>query len=127
MPVLLYDGDCAFCTSSARWLERHAISAASVVPWQFADLDALGLNQAQCQEAILWRSGGSGSSGADAFTDYLQTSTWGWRKMGRLLSIPPVRRFAHIVYAWVAAHRERLPGGTPACAQPINGQPRQLT
>jgi predicted DCC family thiol-disulfide oxidoreductase YuxK len=118
MAILLYDGDCAICTSSARWLQRHAISAASVTPWQFVDLEALGLTQSQCQEAIQWRSGESGSSGADAFADYLLTSTSGWRRIGALLSLRPVRPIAHVVYRWVARNRDRLPGGTPACAVP---------
>jgi predicted DCC family thiol-disulfide oxidoreductase YuxK len=122
MAMLLYDGDCSFCTSSARWLERRAISAASVLPWQFVDLDELGLTKAQCQEAIQWRSGGSGSSGADAFADYLRTSTWAWRRIARLLSLRPVRPFANMVYRWVSRHRDRLPGGTPACALPSTKQ-----
>ena len=39
--TFLYDGDCAFCTKSARFLEKHVRTTAKVLPWQWADLDAL--------------------------------------------------------------------------------------
>ena len=40
-PVLVYDGDCAFCTKCAHAVERIGPQA-EVVPWQFADLDVKG-------------------------------------------------------------------------------------
>ena len=53
--TFVYDGDCAFCTQ----LRASSSSAGSpprarVVPWQFADLDALGLTVAECEEAVQW-------------------------------------------------------------------------
>lgn len=41
-PTLVFDGDCGFCTSSARLLERIGPDA-EIVPWQRADLDRLGI------------------------------------------------------------------------------------
>ena len=45
-PVLVYDGDCAFCSTSARfaarWLRRSPADYA-IEPWQRLDLVALGL------------------------------------------------------------------------------------
>ena len=40
--TFVYDGDCAFCTSCAQFIERRIPTGARVVPWQFADLAALG-------------------------------------------------------------------------------------
>ncbi|MGH9215596.1 MAG: hypothetical protein ACRDZS_05015, partial [Acidimicrobiales bacterium] len=53
-PVFLYDGDCAFCTSCARFIERHIPTPATVTPWQFADLDALGVRQADAEASVQW-------------------------------------------------------------------------
>ena len=45
LPWLIFDGDCAFCTSSAHWLalrlHRPEGPNARLVPWQFTDLAAL--------------------------------------------------------------------------------------
>ena len=44
-PWLVFDGDCAFCTTSDTWvaerLHRASGADALLVPWQFTDLDAL--------------------------------------------------------------------------------------
>ena len=49
-PVLVYDGDCAFCSTSARfaarWLRRSPADYA-IEPWQRLDLAALGLTGAE--------------------------------------------------------------------------------
>src|SRR2546430_11445832 len=45
--VLVFDGDCGFCTASARFLERYIRPPARVVAWQHADLAEIGLTRAQ--------------------------------------------------------------------------------
>ena len=42
-PLLIYDGSCGFCTSSARWPESRFRGPAHAVPWQKADLERLGI------------------------------------------------------------------------------------
>ena len=39
--TFIYDGDCAFCSSCARFIERFIPTAATITPWQYADLTAL--------------------------------------------------------------------------------------
>ena len=46
-PVLVFDGDCGFCTTSARVGQRW-LGLADVEPWQMIDLDELGLTDEQC-------------------------------------------------------------------------------
>src|SRR3954465_13994135 len=46
-PVFVFDGDCAFCSSCARFIERRIRPSADVEAWQFTDLDALGLTEDQ--------------------------------------------------------------------------------
>jgi predicted DCC family thiol-disulfide oxidoreductase YuxK len=116
-PVLVFDGDCAFCTSCARLLERLGPQA-DVVAWQVADLDELGITAAQAAEAVRWvAADGTVRSGHEAVAAALGTATRpGWRILGRALLAPGVSPLAATGYRLVARNRHRLPGGTPACA-----------
>jgi len=115
-PVLLYDGDCAFCTRCAGFLERIGPEA-EIVPWQFADLDDLGVTAEQAAEAVQWvEADGMVRSGHEAIAAALGGAGWFWRALGRTLVLPGVSSVAARAYRLVADNRYRLPGGTPACA-----------
>jgi predicted DCC family thiol-disulfide oxidoreductase YuxK len=116
-PILLYDGDCAFCSSCARALERiHA--NAEIVAWQLTDLAALGVTREQALDAVQWVAvDGAISSGHEAIAALLETAALPiWRAAGALILLPGVSSIAAAVYRLVAKNRHRLPGGTPACA-----------
>jgi predicted DCC family thiol-disulfide oxidoreductase YuxK len=116
-PILLYDGDCAFCSSCARALERiHA--NAEIVAWQLTDLDALGVTAEQASDSVQWvELDGAVSSGHEAIAAMLKTAALPiWRAIGALILLPGVSSVAAQVYRVVAKNRHRLPGGTPACA-----------
>lgn len=120
LPALLYDGDCAFCSSCARFVERRIPTGATVQPWQWTDLGALGVTTAEVDAAVVWVSSPAHrTSGPQAIADLLRSSTrrW-WRAAGALLSPPPVRWVAGFAYRWVARNRHRMPGGTAACSLP---------
>ena len=112
--VFLYDGTCGFCTTSARWLQRHAASTARVEAWQQADLSRLGLSAEDCTEALQWVDDGRRAVGPDAVAAYLQTSTHSWQTAGRVLTSPVPKRVAWPVYRWVAHHRSHHPRGGAA-------------
>lgn len=127
-PLLVFDGDCAFCTSSVRWLERVLPGSFDAVPYQWTDLPALELTDEQCRARVRWvgdvaRPGTTSSSGAHAVGDLLVHGgrTRGGvpgaaaRVLGLLARVPPTSWAAEGVYRVVAANRHRLPGGTPAC------------
>jgi predicted DCC family thiol-disulfide oxidoreductase YuxK len=116
-PTLVFDGDCGLCTTSARFVERRlATPDLVVVAWQRADLAGLGLTAAECTEAAQWvAADGTHAAGAQAIAAVLVGRGGPWRVLGRLLQAPGVRRLAAVAYRWVAANRDRLPGGTPAC------------
>ena len=116
MSTLVFDGDCGFCTTCVRWMARLRIEPETVIPWQHADLAALGLTPEQCQEKVQWVSGtGEVRSGHLAVAAVLRGP---WRPLGVLLTLPGLSWVAGKAYDWVAAHRTSLPGGTPACALP---------
>lgn len=116
--TFLYDGDCAFCTKSARFLEKHVRTTAKVVPWQWADLDALGVSQAQAEEAVLWVELNYLQAGPDAIAVLLRRAQWYWKPIGKVLSLKPVSKAAWPVYRLIARNRHKLPGGTAACSLP---------
>jgi predicted DCC family thiol-disulfide oxidoreductase YuxK len=117
-PVLVFDGDCAFCTACARAIERIA-PGVDVVAWQLADLDALGITAEQAAEAVcLVEPGGAVRSGHEAIAGALEAAGGAWRSFGRVLVQPGINRLAARGYAAIAANRGRLPGATPACARP---------
>jgi predicted DCC family thiol-disulfide oxidoreductase YuxK len=124
--VFLYDGDCAFCTTCARVIERRIPTSAAVTPWQFADLDALGVTQEAAEAAVLWVAPGTpAAAGPEAIARLLVDAGGVWRPLGRLLALPPVRAVAWPVYRLIARNRHRLPGGTAACSLPQAERDRQ--
>jgi predicted DCC family thiol-disulfide oxidoreductase YuxK len=122
-PVLLYDGDCGFCTTSARFVERCVPTTAEVMAYQFADLEALGTTAARADREVLWVEEGRVLGGAQAVARLLIDARGPWRPLGLLIRVPPFRWLAAGVYHLVTVNRHRLPGGTPACALPPAKRP----
>ncbi|MFF5898057.1 thiol-disulfide oxidoreductase DCC family protein [Streptomyces argenteolus] len=119
LPVLVYDGDCAFCTTSLTYLMRRLRPKCAITPWQFTDLDALGISRRRAQHELLYVSPtGTVYGGAQAVAKLLLRAGGIWAWPGGLLTLPPVRWIAHGIYRIIAAHRDRMPGGSPTCAMP---------
>lgn len=115
-PVLVYDGDCAFCTSSVRVLERIGPEA-EIVAWQLTDLAALGLTEEAASAAVQWvEIDGTIRSGHEAIAAALDSAGGIWALAGRTLLSPGIAPIAGCGYRLIAENRHRLPGGTPACA-----------
>lgn len=116
-PVLVFDGDCGFCTSSVRFIERYIPADAEIVPFQTADLDALGTTRARAEREVLWVDRtGRVHGAAQAAARVLIAGGGMWAVLGRLMTIPPLSWLAAVVYRLVANNRQRMPGGTPACS-----------
>ncbi|MFJ5674002.1 thiol-disulfide oxidoreductase DCC family protein [Streptomyces sp. NPDC093097] len=123
-PVLVYDGDCGFCTTCVRYAERHLRPRCTITAWQDADLDALGVTEQRALHEVLWITpSGVVHGGAQAVAKLLLNAGGPWSVAGAVLTLPPVRWPAHAVYRLIAHNRHRMPGGTPACALPANGRP----
>ncbi|HEX6687600.1 MAG TPA: DUF393 domain-containing protein [Solirubrobacterales bacterium] len=115
-PVLVYDGDCAFCTRCAHFLERIGPDA-EIVAWQLTDLAELGITAEQAADAVQWvQIDGTVRSGHEAIAAVLNSAGRIWRIAGRAILLPGISWIAAKVYRLVADNRYRLPGGTPACA-----------
>jgi predicted DCC family thiol-disulfide oxidoreductase YuxK len=117
-PVLIYDGDCGFCTRSANVLMRLPVDA-EATPYQFANLALYGTTEERANHEVLWvdRSG-QVHGGAQAVARLLLSAGGAYAAAGWLLRTPPVRWIAAGVYRLIANNRQRMPGGTAACALP---------
>jgi predicted DCC family thiol-disulfide oxidoreductase YuxK len=123
-PVLLYDGDCAFCTSCAGLLAKIGPDA-EIVAWQLTDLAALGMTEQQAADAVQWvQIDGTARSGHEAIAALLNSAGPIWKIAGRLILLPGISWIAAKVYRLVADSRHRLPGGTPACAVSVEDRNR---
>ena len=101
--MLIYDGDCGFCTMSAKWIRRRLPADATIV-------SRPGIAAVEWVDAR-----GRTHRGHRAIARSLIAAGGVWGIVGRALLVPPVTWVAALVYRVVSANRHRLPGGTPAC------------
>ncbi|MFM8811321.1 MAG: thiol-disulfide oxidoreductase DCC family protein [Actinomycetota bacterium] len=114
---VIFDGDCAFCSSCARFLAARVRPSVSVRPWQEVDLESLGLTAAECAEALqcVVVPSSEKESGHRAVALALRSCRFPWSLIGRVSDWRFLSPLGSLVYRAVANNRHRLPGGTPAC------------
>jgi predicted DCC family thiol-disulfide oxidoreductase YuxK len=116
--ILVFDGDCGFCTSAARWASRRFGRGERAEAWQLLGAPALaglGLTVEDARSAAWWVDGRGPARGHRAIGRALQAGG-GWRRLaGTLVLTPPASWGAAVAYRLVVRYRYRLPGGTPAC------------
>lgn len=115
-PVLLFDGECGFCTRSLgwlRWLDRHG--RIETLPYQQPGApESIGASFDECSGSVQWRGpDGTRLAGAAAVNAALGSAlgTTLPRRLYRLSSGPQER-----LYDLVARNRRRLPGMQPWCS-----------
>ncbi len=117
--LLIFDGDCGFCSRCARFIARRMPSTAEVKPWQRLDLGAYGVTSEQTQREVVWvGTDGRIDGGAQAIAQLLLDCGGVWKVPGAVLRVPPFRWIGAALYRLVATYRYRLPGGTSACKLP---------
>ncbi|GAA2090288.1 DUF393 domain-containing protein [Actinomadura alba] len=118
-PLLIYDGDCGFCTASVGFVRRRVPASAEIVAFQDTDLGALGTTRERAAREVLWVDRhGRVSGGAQAAARLLMDAGGAWWPLGAVARVPPVRWIAIGLYRLIAANRHRLPGGTVTCTVP---------
>jgi predicted DCC family thiol-disulfide oxidoreductase YuxK len=117
--TLVFDGDCGFCTTAVNWLERNLPAFPPATPYQWADLDALGITEAEARERVWLLTPDHHYGGHLAVSAMLRRQpAVGWRFLGWFIAAPGISLISAVGYALVARYRYRLPGGTPACRMP---------
>ena len=122
--LLIFDGDCAFCTSSAQWIERRLPDGIRVAPWQILELDEYGLTEDDVTTAAYWVDDeGTTYRGHLGVGRSLIAAGGIWSIPGHLIVRPPVSWIAKPVYGWIAKNRHRMPGATDACRVDLSSPP----
>ena len=120
--VLIFDGDCGFCTSTARFIAARSTTPIEIHAWQLVDVTQFGLTEAETARRVYFITKGEAFGGHLALAQVLWLQRGiGWKALGWLMTVPPTCWLASVGYALVARFRHRLPGGTPACAVPRFG------
>ena len=117
--LLIFDGDCGFCTTSAHWIEsRWSTEAGTAMSWQRLGserLSELGLSKDDVMSRAWWFDARGVRGGERAVAAALIAARGGWGVLGRLIDTPPIRWLAKPGYFLVARYRHKLPGATEAC------------
>ena len=117
--LLVFDGDCAFCTTWVNRLEASLPTFPRTTPWQWIELDDYALSRDDVDQFAWVITPSHQYAGHLALSALLRMQpTASLRFLGHLLATPPFSLVAALAYRVVAANRSRLPGGTPACALP---------
>ena len=115
-PLMVFDGDCAFCTTWINRLKKILPVFPETTPWQWADLDALGLTRDEVTHYVWYLTPTHQFAGHLALSALLRAQPRiGLRFLGNLIATPPFSPIAAVGYYYIAKYRHRLPGGTPAC------------
>lgn len=115
-PVLIFDGDCGFCTSTADYIIEHSKTPITAHAWQLIDVTEYGLLQPQTAEKVYLVIGEHRFAGHEAFAELLRLqNSKALTAIAFLMLVPPLCWVSRIGYWLVARYRHRLPGGTPAC------------
>ncbi len=107
--ILIFDGECGFCRSSANWCRRrldtrHAVTASQ--DFNDAELSRLGVTRDQVNAAAWWiEPGREPARGAEAIASALVAMGGTKAVIGSVLRSPVMRPLAGVTYDWVADHR----------------------
>jgi predicted DCC family thiol-disulfide oxidoreductase YuxK len=117
--ILVFDGDCGFCTTTANWITKNSLVPIDAQPYQWAKLAEFGLTEKEAAARVQLVSGGKIYAGHHCMAKLLLLQPNAFLKLiGAVMVMPSIDPISSKVYDWVAANRQSLPGGTPACKMP---------
>lgn len=118
-PVLIFDGDCGFCTTTANWIKKNSKVALEIAPYQWTELGQYGLTAEEAAAKVQVVVGDKVFAGHYCMSKLLLIQPNILLKLvGALMVLPGLDSISAKVYEWIAANRQKLPGGTPACKLP---------
>ena len=117
--LLIFDGDCGFCSRCARFVARRMPTDAEVKPWQRVNLAAYGVSPDRTRHELVWVGADREvAGGVQAIARLLLDCGGVWAVPGAALRVPPFRWIGHGLYRLVANNRDHMPGSTATCKVP---------
>ncbi len=117
--ILIFDGDCGFCTTTANWIKKKSKIALEIAPYQWTELGQYGLTTEEAAARVQVVVGDKVFAGHYCMSKLLLIQPNILLKLvGALMVLPGLDSISAKVYEWIAANRQKLPGGTPACKLP---------
>lgn len=114
--VLIYDGDCAFCTLWVNRLRSWLPAFPETKTSQSVSLDDYALSANDVAKYAWYITRTHQYAGHLAASALLRAQpVLGLRLLGVLIATPPISWIAALVYSFVSRFRHTLPGGTPSC------------
>jgi predicted DCC family thiol-disulfide oxidoreductase YuxK len=114
--VLIYDGDCAFCTLWVNRLRSWLPAFPETKTSQSVSLDDYALSADDVAKYAWYVTRTHQYAGHLAASALLRAQpVLGLRLLGVLIATPPISWIAALVYSFVSRFRHTLPGGTPSC------------
>lgn len=117
--ILIFDGDCRFCTSVAAWSARRFRHGEKAEAWQLLDVGVLryhDLSKSDVEGAAWWvDDSGLRERGHRAVGRALYADGGFWKILSWFVLTPPTSSIAAGIYKVVVRWRYKLPGGTAAC------------
>jgi predicted DCC family thiol-disulfide oxidoreductase YuxK len=119
--VLFFDGDCAFCSASVRWVLRlDKRGRVFFAPLKGELAKKLGIADHAAETGgtmvLLRESDGVQFTRSDALLELSRVLGWPWR-LARVAAMIP-KQWRDGVYQFIADHRRRLSGKRPDCRLP---------
>lgn len=117
--LLIFDGDCGFCTTTSNYILKRSQTQIEISPWQYVDFTNLPVTAKQCADQVYFLVGGVPFGGHEAFAMILKSQKNIFLKtVGSILMLKALRWITKPAYRLTAKYRHKLPGGTPACKLP---------
>ena len=109
-PVLLYDGECGFCTRMVEEASDRLTADVDYTAFQSVPLATYGVSAAEARHSLhLVSPEGRISQGGKTVARLLVASRGAWSLLGRLLLAPPFSFAAAAAYWLVARNRTHIP------------------
>lgn len=116
MAIVIYDGDCAFCSSAARFAQRRVAPNLNYSPYQLTELTKYGITTEQAKSSLKFvKANGEVLSANFAVSQIMRNGNKFWRMLSVITTLPIIRSLAALGYKVTAKYRHKLPGGTPTC------------
>jgi len=114
--VVIYDGDCAFCTLWVERLRSRLTLFPRAVPSHSIEPDDYGLSATDLTTYAWYVTPTHQYAGHLAASALLRVQPQAWlRFLGWSIATPPLSWCAALGYRLIARFRHRLPGGTATC------------